>query len=1238
MPYTPPDNDAVNFSEEASYSPPSNDAVNFSEEADGQTTSASGTVTVTGSASPTVTQRASASGSVTVTGNYTKIFRPTASGTVTVTGSASATVAVKASASGAVSVVGAASPTIDGFGPIEDVASDTFLKLVNPADATDTVVIPDDAFEFIEGTQNREHTAVKDWGISVKPRDDSLTDRVFDKIVLVHRGIQFGVGRLLRVDPDYSDEEMALEGYGRLYEMRTEPARKIYKDTPYFRAIDDFLGDAETVDAYTVVEPTPQTVLNDEETVNAPAVDGFDDLGAEITSTTPIDIDATGGVSTQQTLWSEYYSGNPGTGNFVDGEGSSLVFNGDSETLSFSPTYDVPETALGIALRFESEDDTDGEFKGVVEVRITGGQYTDKVLAKYDTDLDPTLPSVQWVRAEQLSSGLDAVALSSDNTNYDVTVEVVDEGTDTSRDLLLDAIVVFDERFSYDFDDTTDANDQLAGPELYPDAVEAVLVDKTLGSNIETVDVSSTFVDSEAGRWALSVGSQTLEATDGDANPTFDADANDAYGTGLQLLLELGRKGSRTSTSPTEGFEPEDLTDLVVNVTTNDLRVIQGQKDYLGTEFDVLKQLCDESRYRFRTDPKADLGVVDIEAFRPEDRRSQPGLEWQDSLSASVDAFDYFNAARGLGRRRVGDRISAERAVDEEIAEKGVRVGKAKTFSRAIADKAELRTELEKYLSEGVSNYNRDLSGTAYLQDIQPGGEVYVPIRDEFIPLERVRVDFASETMDVEFDYTDNDANAAATLNAAEETETRQSIGLDDKKSVKDAFGLDDSAFTDEDEGGEEAKQPKEEGASGDFGVSINSTNSPVEEYDTVEVKATVTNNDTEDAQEGRFVFSVGGTRQEVKNRTVGAGESVDLTFAWATSEGDAGDYTAAVESGTDSASTGVTVEGFPEPSGDFGVSINSTNSPRQEGEVVLVTADIVNNKASSQTGTFVLNIDGTPISYREGVAFGADETQSLTFAWTTEDGDAGDHTAEVASGTASDSTTVIVEKSDGAADPGAFSVFIESAPSKVSHPDGDATVTAGVHYNGSVSASVIVSLEEDAPGSFGSTADFNEIMIGPGETRTLSLTWDRVDLVPDYFVPGDVQLCVEADRDGVSGIQDEATTSITVVQGLGISGSASDDQNNDISSTKVADSGEVADADSLVFYWEFTANDTVYGDKNDGGLYLSGTNDLDDEFFAQRGFSANESGSGEATLDISGRSTPIYLVVDDGDGSVSPP
>jgi hypothetical protein len=178
------------------------------------------------------------------------------------------------------------------------------------------------------------------------------------------------------------------------------------------------------------------------------------------------------------------------------------------------------------------------------------------------------------------------------------------------------------------------------------------------------------------------------------------------------------------------------------------------------------------------------------------------------------------------------------------------------------------------------------------------------------------------------------------------------------------------------------------------------------------------------------------------------------------------------------------------------------------------------------------LSIDGTPTSYREDVSFDADETQTLTFAWGLEDGDKGDHTAEVCSGTDSASTGVTVEECDGAPDPGAFSVFIESAPSEVGYPNEDATVSADVYYAGSVSTRVTVRLEEDAPGSVGPTADFSEITMSPGETRTLSLTWDRVDLVPDYFVPGDVQLCVEADRDGVPGVQDSDCTTVTVAEG----------------------------------------------------------------------------------------------------------
>jgi hypothetical protein len=68
---------------------------------------------------------------------------------------------------------------------------------------------------------------------------------------------------------------------------------------------------------------------------------------------------------------------------------------------------------------------------------------------------------------------------------------------------------------------------------------------------------------------------------------------------------------------------------------------------------------------------------------------------------------------------------------------------------------------------------------------------------------------------------------------------------------------------------------------------------------------------------------------------------------------------------------------------------------------------------------------------------------------------------------------------------------------------------------------------------SIDSAVDFSEITMSPGETRTLSLTWDRVDLVPDYFVPGDVELCVEADRDGVPGIQDKACTTVDIARDI---------------------------------------------------------------------------------------------------------
>jgi hypothetical protein len=1310
MTYDPPANDAVDFSESGSYSPPANDAVDFQEATDGPTVveasatlsgsgelvadatpiiRASTTLSGAGELGATSTVRVIATATLSGAGEITstpEVAPPTVKASTTLSGAgelgATSTVRVIATAtlsgageitstpevapptvkasttlSGAgeiastsvVSVLGAS--TLAGAGEItsspERVFRGSYLELVNPDDTEETVAIPYDAFSLKSSSHVREHTALNDWTATVDPRDDRLVDRVFWYVRVVHRDTQFALGRMLRVDPEYSTDRMTLEGYGRLYKMRTEPARIIYRDTPYYLAIEDALSKFDSVDSYTVVEPTPDAILNDETLVDAPASDGFDDISAEVTDTTPIDIDSTGGVETRQTCFHRdgydrdgsdgviLNAGQLDSSFYVDDGGISGLLHDEAPTsvsYDFTTTYKMPASAISLQLR-RGVSEVGTNFAGDINIYLTpeGGSETQIGQKRVEAPFDqiPIWDEIPIEASSDLPVG-----------THTLRIELV--MLDGGGNYEIDRLAFYDDRFEYDFrgdgSGEIDANGQIAGPQLYPDAAEALLVDDALGSNIETVDVSSTFVDGEAGRWALTVGTVTLDATDGDANPSFDADANDAFGTGLQLSLELGRKGSRTSSSPTEGFEPEDLTDLVVNVTTNDLRVIQGKKDYLGTEFDVLKQLCDESRYRFRADPKADVGVIDIEAFRPEDRRSQPDLEWDDELSASVDAFDYFNAATGLGRRKVGDRIEAQRADDGEISDKGLRVEKAKAFSRAIADKAELRTELEKFLGDGVSNYNRDLSGTAWLQDIQPGGEVYVAVRGEFVPLEKVDVDFDAETMSLEFDYTGNDANTATTRTAAEETSTRESIGLDNKEDVQDAYGLDDSAFTDEDEGGEEPTQPDESTESGDFAVSITSTNSPVEEYDTVEVDATLTNNDANNDQSGTFVFSVGGERQEVRSRTVGAGESVDLTFKWQTGEGDKGDYTAQVKSGTDTDTAPITVEGFPEASGDFGVSITSTNSPRDEGETILVTADITNNDGSNaQDGTFVLSVDGTPTSYREDVSFEAAETQSLTFAWNTDEGDAGDHTAEVASGTASDSTTVTVEEPDGAADPGAWNVWIEDAPSQVSYPDGDVSVSVGVHYSGTVSTRATVQLTEDAPGSVGSTADFVETSFSPGETRTFTLVWDRVDLVDDWFVPGDVELCAEVDRDGVPGVQDSDCATVIVDNDTYVVEETTSANDTDPDAQPTSAFATISSGLEGIRYvslsWDYNHDNNVADDDGFMSVQLGGeTIELarDDDGGAF---------SGSGTYDFGSRlDGELELVVDDGIGSVSPP
>ncbi|NUB91114.1 hypothetical protein HT576_08780 [Haloterrigena sp. SYSU A121-1] len=95
-----------------------------------------------------------------------------------------------------------------------------------------------------------------------------------------------------------------------------------------------------------------------------------------------------------------------------------------------------------------------------------------------------------------------------------------------------------------------------------------------------------------------------------------------------------------------------------------------------------------------------------------------------------------------------------------------------------------------------------------------------------------------------------------------------------------------------------------------------------------------------------------------------------------------------------------------------FDVNITGTNSPVTEGEILNVTADVVNTGDESDTQNVTLEIDGEQVDSSSGTLSGGQST-SITFTYVTEDGDAGDRTATVASNDDTDSTTVTVEAAD---------------------------------------------------------------------------------------------------------------------------------------------------------------------------------------------------------------------------------
>jgi len=170
----------------------------------------------------------------------------------------------------------------------------------------------------------------------------------------------------------------------------------------------------------------------------------------------------------------------------------------------------------------------------------------------------------------------------------------------------------------------------------------------------------------------------------------------------------------------------------------------------------------------------------------------------------------------------------------------------------------------------------------------------------------------------------------------------------------------------------------------GEVTLSLNTTNSPVGETAVVDVDVDVNNNNDYDVDAViQLSFDGGVGVTDVETITVPANKSLRLHLEWQTEDGDAGDYTATVESGIDTITTGVTVEAIDNPEDityDVTVGDELTLSERSANNIVTGTVASVTDirfirarviydqegdvYGQNDQGNWGLDIDGSTTSF----------------------------------------------------------------------------------------------------------------------------------------------------------------------------------------------------------------------------------------------------------------------------------
>jgi hypothetical protein len=558
-----------------------------------------------------------------------------------------------------------------------------------------TTTLPDD--EILQGSPSVRHEqlAVSEWSVRV-PYRESVESYRHGTATISYQNDVIMRGPVTAVESTDGSGATTVRGKDFVDELRRARGDRanglVHKvsEKQAWKAIEDLYAKSY-FDPYvtSVVEPTAEPVDSQTSIQSADTTSEFKNVWSP-PDTEPFNaqIDALELVQTGFFQEGETATGGNGTvtdGAYSDGEAESVQDTTGDLSYSFTVEYTIPAEHVGFAVRSDTLDGTHPPYDLLVD-----GQTVDSVTA------DTFSSGLDWKH-----TGLSDYSSDLPAGTYTAELEATGVGTGSME---VDCLFVYDMRYSYTFDNQVDSDGYLSGPELYPDMAALSANEASADWNITTAYVTITADDTSGGQRLQVKLTDTYRPTDGSEDNTeqITVDNQGASAT-AQTRVRLARYGSRSTASPTSGFNGQRVSSYDLSVDTNDIAIIEDET-YKGSFFDVWQSLHQDGN--MTAVAEATSSSREFLSLEPGDRaRSQDWTRLDYTRAYETDR--YGNRIQGVGGERDnGSRVTVTVTDDSEVSQVGEIVEGEPVVRTGVVDENVLRSAARNKLA-GVADQDR---------------------------------------------------------------------------------------------------------------------------------------------------------------------------------------------------------------------------------------------------------------------------------------------------------------------------------------------------------------------------------------------------------------------------------------------------------------------------------------------------------------------------------------------------